>query len=235
MPLGQAMENPMAAVERAYEAPLGLPRYPDSVGHHTPVAQLAMLHAEARETARLANLLGRSIHAAAGLVAMSAVTLVAADAWGARALVWAGFMLAAAGVIALAYRRTIAQPFERAPLKSFSQDLKAILMFAGVAWGAGAFLGLPASAGIGYVVLFGAGGSAAIAVLLREPETALHFLAPTAALASFACVLRPLSGGALGAGFVLIACAAVAGVAVLAARSPESEQIAAEWANLPSS
>ena len=214
-----------------------LPQHPEhetieAQGPRNPVALLASLHREAEETARLANLLGRSIHAAIALPILAAATLALGGVGLAESAAWMVFVLAASAAIGFCYRRTIAAPFERAALKSFSRDLNAILAFGGFAWGAGAFLALPASTGIGAVVLFAAGASTAVAVLLRERESAFLFLAPVAALASFACVLRPLDAGALGAAFILIACAAVAAGAA-AAGSWRAEERGSALAGLP--
>src|ERR1044072_7242142 len=103
---------------------------------HT-VARLAELHSEAEETARLANLLGRSIHVAVALPVLVAAALAAGRIGMAQSAAWIAFVLCASFAIARAYRRTIWQPFEHAALKSFSQDLGAILVFGGFAWGAG--------------------------------------------------------------------------------------------------
>jgi hypothetical protein len=227
------MERTMAVAERASQPEPAQPPKAETSGARSPVARLAVLHAEAKETARLANLLGRSIHAAAALVAMGATTLILAGSLTAENLVWSGFVIVAAGAIALAFRRTIRRPFERAALKSFSQDLDAIMAFAGTAWGAGAFLALPAGASLAAPILFSAGACAIVAVLLREYESSLHFLAPTAALASFACVLRPPPGSALTAALVLIACAFVAALSLTAGRRNNRAQSAAELAQLP--
>ena len=199
----------------------------------SPVARLAALHAEAKDTARLANLLGRSIHAAAALVTMGAAALALAGALTAESMVWSAFVLVGAVAVGLAWHRTIKQPFERAALKSFSQDLDASMAFAGTAWGAGTFLALPIGADNAAILLFSAGACAVIALLLREYESTLHFLAPTAALASFACVLRPLPGSVLAAALVLIACGAVATAVVIAARWNAREQSTAELAIFP--
>lgn len=220
----------MAVTQRVPQASVPSTSATDSIH---PVAQLAMLHAEAQETAQLANLLGRSIHTASALVLMTIAALAFGGAGLAESVTWAAFMLAAAGAIVAAYRRTIGQPFERAALKSFSHDLHAILVFAGFAWGAGAFLALSASATIGTVVLFSAGTSTVIALLLRDRQCVFLFLAPVAALSSFACVLRPLSGGALDAAAVLIGCGVAAGAAVLAARTTPMNTEMPELAGLP--
>ncbi len=161
----------------------------------SPVARLAMLHTEAQDTARLANLLGRSIYVSAAVAIMAIAAFALGGTGFLEGITWAVFMSVAVVAAALAYRRTIRQPFERVALKSFSQDLNAILVFAGFAWGAGAFLALPVAASMGTIVVFSAGAGAIIALLLREQECAFLFLAPVALLASFACVLRPLPGG----------------------------------------
>jgi hypothetical protein len=224
------MENTMAPLPAAREA---LTRAPSDTQH--PVARLAALHVEARETARLANLLGRSAYAVLALPAMTLATLALSELGGGlvQAFVWIVFMTVATGAILFAYRRTIGQPFERAALKSFSQDLSAILVFAGFAWGAGAFLALAPHTAIGAPALFVATAAASVGLLLREREMVFLFLAPAATLTSFACVLRPTAGGALDAALVLIASATVAGIAILAERMRDRAQEMPELAGLP--
>lgn len=227
------MEGTMPVAQRASHPERVQPRAAGPFEARGPVARLAAFHAEAQDTARLASLLGRSIHAAVALIAMGMGVLIFAGAISAENMAWSGFVLVGASAIALARRRTIKQPFERAALKSFSEDLNAIMALAGTAWGAGAFLAVPADAGIAAIVLFAAGACAVIALLLREHESSLHFLAPTAALASFACVLRPFPGGALAAALVLLACGAVAIIAVSAARWSARAHNCTELAALP--
>lgn len=180
------------------------------------IAKLADLRTESEETARLANLLGRSLYAAIALpmLGASTVALSAGTGW-ARPLVWCTFVAAAAITMLCTYVRTIRQPFERSALKSFAQDMSAILLYAGFAWGAGAFLALPAGTAIAPAILFAAAPGIAVAALLREREAVFLFLAPVAALAAFASVLRPFAGGALTAGLILVVCAGVVGAAAL--------------------
>ena len=59
--------------------------------------------------------------------------------------------------------RTSRAPFQRPSLKSFARDVSAILLYAGFAWGAGAFLVLASDAGIFPTVLFAAAHSLAMA------------------------------------------------------------------------
>ena len=223
----------MAIAERAFQSQRVPSQMAEGPDVSSPIARLMLLHAEAKDTARLANLLGRTIYAAAALAVMGAIALIFAGSPSAASIVWSGFVLTAVGAIALAFRRTMKRPFERAALKSFSQDLDAIMAFAGTAWGAGAFLALPADVAIATSVFFSAGTCAIIAVLLRERESTLHFLAPTATLASFACVLRPLPGDALSAALVLVACGSVAVLSAITMRGGERTLTAAELAQLP--
>jgi len=180
------------------------------------VAKLAVLHAEAEETARLANLLSRALHAAIALplaatlvIALSSGTSVAPRA------AWAVLVAVASLAIARAYAAAIGRPFERAALHAFAQDLMEVLVYSGCAWGAGAFLVLPGSAPVGSALVFAAAPALGIGLLLRERRAVLFFLAPVATLTSFACVLRQFSDGATNAALVLIASAVVAAALIL--------------------
>ena len=180
------------------------------------IAKLALLYAEAEETARLANLLGRSLYAAIALLLLGALTVGLAEGTELiRPLVWCAFVAAAAIAMLSAYFHTIGRPFERVALKSFAEDMSAILLYSGFAWGAGTFLVLPAGTGMAAAILFAAAPGIAIAALLREREAVFLFLAPVATLAAFASVLRPFAGGALAAGLILIAGAGIAAAVVL--------------------
>jgi hypothetical protein len=183
------------------------------------IARLAVLHAEAAETARLSNLLGRSFYAAITLPIAAGVTIAFSTAAGApRCMAWAILVIAASLAIARAYSVTIGEPFERAALDAFSRDLSVVLLYAGLAWGAGAFLVLTNGAPIGAAVLFASAPTLALALLLRERNAVLLFLAPVVTLTSFACVLRPFSDGPLQAALVLMACALVGGAIFIADR-----------------
>src|SRR5471032_2169770 len=87
------------------------------------IARLAILHAEASETARLANLLGRSFYAAVALPIAAGVTIAFSTSSGApRCVAWAVLVITASFAITRAYAVTIGQPFERSALNAFSQD-----------------------------------------------------------------------------------------------------------------
>ncbi|MBV9046422.1 MAG: hypothetical protein JO294_14975 [Alphaproteobacteria bacterium] len=183
------------------------------------LAKLSAMHAEAVETAELSNLLGRSLHVAIALPVLALATVLLAGGAGIPSTIaWLILVAVATLSIARAYGHAIHQPFERTVLHAFWRDINACLLYAGFAWGAGAFLGLAAQSSVGVALLFAAAPPILFMTLLRERESVLLFLAPVAALTSFACVLRPFSGGALSAALVLIACAIVAGVTVYASR-----------------
>jgi len=201
-------------------------RVSEEIASGGAIAKLAALHAEAEETARLANLLGRSLYAAIALPVIALLIVGFSDGTSvSRTLVWCAFVAAASFAMLRAYLRTIGQPFERVALKSFAEDMSPILLFTGFAWGAGGFLALSAGTDIVGALLFVAVPAIAVAALLREREAVFLFLAPVAVLSSFASVLMPFAGGALGAGLILIACAAIAAAAVLADRRRTGEFI----------
>ncbi|MBV8977008.1 MAG: hypothetical protein JO261_01975 [Alphaproteobacteria bacterium] len=180
-----------------------------------PLARLAALHREAEETSQLANLLGRSIQAAAALALMACAVVLFAGPQSAQAAAWITFVGAAAGAIGIIYRSAILRPFERPALVVFSRDFRAAMLFAGAAWGSGAFLVLPPAANIAAVVLFVTGAATIVALILRERDSTMFFLAPAALMVAAASILKPLAAGDFGAIFVLIACAAL-GVSVAA-------------------
>ena len=205
----------MALIEQVNIAPQ---TGPVPASPRADISRLAALHREAEETALLANLLGRAPYAAAALAISAglAVTFAANDVAAARTVTWLVLMLVGIGAIARAYGQAIAAPFERAVLKSFSQDLMALTLYMGFAWGAGAFLVLPADVNPVVALAFAAGVPALFAILLRDRDAGLCFLAPVAGLSAFACVLR--SGSVLTMALIFLACGAVAGAIFLGPR-----------------
>lgn len=183
------------------------------------LARLKVLHAEAEETARLANLLGRSLYAGLALPVLGIVTVGLADGaspvW---QLIWCGFVASVSLALLVAYRHAMRQPFERSTLKAFAKDLSAILLFAGFVWGAGAFLALPAGTSAIPAILFAAAPAIAVAAFLREREAVFLFVLPVVATAAFGSVARPFADGLLDGGLIAAACAIVAGASVLCER-----------------
>jgi hypothetical protein len=203
----------MHSITQAPERLLKIKGRPDAL------AKLKALHGEAEETARLANLLGRSAYVGAALPFLAIVTMgLAVEMSPAPQLVWLVFVGAVALAMLIAYRRAIKSPFERAALKTYAKDLSAILLFAGFAWGAGAFLALPAAAPASAAIVFALLPAAIVATLLRDRDALFLFLAPVTALTAAACLLKPFAGGLWTAGLVVAAAALLVGAAHLVER-----------------
>ncbi|HWA31014.1 MAG TPA: hypothetical protein VG867_07940 [Rhizomicrobium sp.] len=199
------------------------------------IARLALLHDEARETAILANLLGRTPYAASVLAAGAIATalFLRGTTPPAECGVWLVLMLLGPMAMLRNYARAIDKPFERGSLREFAYDLNAIVIYAGFAWGAGAFLALAPDVSPFALAAFAAIVPAAIAVTLRTREIALGFLAPVATLCAFAAVIRPLPEGPLASAFVLIAAACVAGATLWADRLFAPSPLPANLARTP--
>lgn len=204
------------------------PHNPES-GQHQPqdmapvptgsLAKLAMLHEEASETARLANLLGACPRAVAGIVVLALATVWLSGGnlqW--TNLLWLSFVAAAAATLTYSYTRTIRRPFARLRLKRFAAHMSAGLLFAGFAWGAGAYLTLPADGGPLAAALFVSAPALAIVLTVREREAVFLFVLPAAVLSAFAAVLRPFADPTLASALVVIASALVSALAM--ARDP---------------
>jgi len=191
-------------------------RLPKLKGRPDALAKLKVLYGEAEETARLANLLGRSAYVGMALPFLAMVTMgLAVDMSPAPQLVWLVFVGAVALAMLIAYRHAIKSPFEPAALKTYAKDLSAILLFAGFAWGAGAFLALPVATPASAAIVFTLLPAAIIAALLRDRDALFLFLAPVTALTVAACLLKPFAGGAWAAGLVVVAAALLVGAARL--------------------
>jgi len=177
--------------------------------------RLSHLHDEAVETAQHANLLGRAPRAAILLAAgfvLVALAIPGADL--VSLAVWGLFVGAAAFAVIRAYRQGIRAPFEIKKLRAFAADLHAILLYSGFAWGAGAFLALPADTGPVAVMAFSAGTAAILGVVLRERAATLSFLAPAILIPAAAAVLRPLPDGGSTALAVLMLAGLIAGLSL---------------------
>jgi len=202
----------MVAITQLFQRPERLPKTDERT---SAIARLKALHSEAAETAFLANLLGRSLYAGIALPVLGILAIGLCDGVNPAAqLVWCGFLAIVSLAMLIAYRRAMRKPFERPVLKEFAKDLSAILLFAGIAWGAGAFLALPVGTSAVAAITFAAAPSIIIAYLLRDREALYLFLAPVAALTLMACFLKPFADGVLAAGLVTLASAAIAGVAL---------------------
>lgn len=162
------------------------------IGEYQPSAleRLKHLHSEAVETLRLMKLLARVPTAAIALGTGGAI-LIVSSANSVPAILlgaWALFVGAAVTAMLRLARRAGALPINLLSLRTFSLDLNAVMLFAGFSWGAGAFIGMPASATMGSLLVFTLCGALAMGMILRAKGASLYFLVPNIALAAAAAL-----------------------------------------------
>ena len=178
--------------------------------------RLPQLHAETADTAHLARFLAGAVNAAGALTLLGMAAL-AFEAGGTlkACFSWAILVLFGVGALLRSYIRSTAAAFDRAPLTEAAQDLRAILLYAGFAWGAGAFLVLSPEAGWMEVLPFAVLPSLAIALLLKDMEGPLAFLIPLTAMTVAAAVLRPWPDAGLDTALLLMLQSSIAGRVIL--------------------
>ena len=205
----------MVAITKLYPGETPAPQSQHK-GRGASIARLKALHSEAEETARLANILGRSLYAGLALPVLAILTVaLSVEMSPVPQLIWCLFVGAVSVAILVAYRHAMRQPFERSSLKNFAKDLSAILLFAGFAWGSGAFLALPVGTQPLGALVFASAPAVIIAYLLRDREALFLFLAPVTVLSAAACLLKPFAGGVWAALLTILAAGVIAGVTML--------------------
>jgi hypothetical protein len=147
--------------------------------------RLPELHDESRLALRRARLMTRAVPAAGSLLALG--TLAAMFGGGALTPTFAWSLLVFLGVGAvLASHLRAASVFKDLP--GSAADMRAILLYLGVAWGAGAFLALAPEPVV--LVLFALAPSLVLARLLGDLPAILAFTAPATLLTFAALSLR---------------------------------------------
>lgn len=192
------------------------------------LARLAALHDEAAETAHLANLVGRTPWAV-GAMAVGALAVAGLGATlvpVAPLAAWLILVIAGAMALTRTYARAIAAPFDRDTLKSFTRTLSAALFFAGFAWGAGAFLALPAGTGLALGFVFVGAVPAVLATLFRSRDLAMSFLVPATAMGAF-CALMGGAGGLAMIGMAMGGLVTAAGCGLVERMGPAPRSVTA--------
>jgi hypothetical protein len=166
------------------------------VRHHArplpvlPVAaldQLARLHVETSEASRLVKFLRSAVHAASLFMLMgTCVLLLGGGPTIGHNFAWAALILIGVTALLYSFIRTNAAVFGRAPVSEAARNLRAILFYMGAAWGAGAFLAVPASLPVLQAVLFAVIPAMLLALLLKDLAGLAAFLAPAGALTIWA-------------------------------------------------
>ena len=187
------------------------------------LARLPEIHAEAAETAQLGRLLRSAADAAGALMLLGAAAVMAAGGGGLKAeFIWVLLMLAGVGALLRCYIKSTAQAFDRTPLRRAARELRGILFYTGLAWGAGAFLllgndPLPIM-GLCFAVL----PSVILVPLLRDKTGSLLFLGPVTALTAAAMALEHWSATPVALAMLLVVQGIVAAGVALAGRTGQT-------------
>jgi hypothetical protein len=167
------------------------------------LAKLPLLHAEAARNASLGRFLANSIAVAGLLVLLGGTALLASGGSSASALVWSLLLLA--GVVAMT-ANSLRRPPRRLPeafLETAAADLRAILLYTGFAWGAGAFLVLPAAPAPALALGFAIVPLLLTALLLKDEGGVMAFAGPVTVLGAAAALFQQWPDGRLLAPVIL--------------------------------
>jgi hypothetical protein len=149
--------------------------------------RLARLHVETSETGRLVVFLRAALNAASLFLLMgTCVLFLGGGATIAHNFAWAALMLIGIAALLYSYIRTNAAVFDRAPITESARNLRLIFLYMGLAWGAGAFLAVPATLSWLTAVLFAVIPTLLLVLLLHDGAAAAAFLVP-AGLLTAAC------------------------------------------------
>jgi len=168
----------------------------NTINHHSkslpvlPLAaldQLARLHVETSQANRLVKFLRSAVHAASLFMLMGAsVLLLGGGTTIGRNFSWAALVLVGVAALTHSYIRTNAAVFDRTPVSQAAWNLRAILFYMGIAWGAGAFLVMPPDLPVVAATLFAVMPAVLLAVVLNDLRGLAAFQAPAGALTAVA-------------------------------------------------
>lgn len=161
---------------------------------HMALDRLTALHDESRLALRRAGLLARATQAAGLLLAFGAVAALLGGGTLGATFLWSLLVLAGIVAVVASHLRTTAIFKDMA---GSAADLRAILLYLGVAWGLGAFLAL--SAEPLRLIAFAVIPCIAVALLLRDGPAIAAFAGPVTLIAALAAQLRLENAWATGA------------------------------------
>jgi hypothetical protein len=135
---------------------------------------------------------------------------------------WTLLVLTGVGAMLRSYIQSIAQAFDRLPLREAAKDLRAVLLYTGFAWGAGAFLLLGNNPmpimGLCFAVL----PPAILLPLLRDKDAGLFFLGPVTVLTAAAMVLQHWAAMPVALTMLLVVQASIGAGLVFAGRTKQA-------------
>jgi hypothetical protein len=201
-----ALTDSNESLPRAATTPAGLP-----ASSRQALTRLPKIHAEISDTVSLARFLRSAVTAGAALILLGALALMLAGGAGIQQeFAWSVLVLAGVAAMLRSYIKSTAQGFDRAPLRESARDLRAIMFYAGFAWGSGAFLLLGNNpvpiTGLCFAVLPGA----FLLPLLKDRAACLNFIVPVTGLTASAIILEPWGDASVALAMLLLVQGAIA-------------------------
>lgn len=145
--------------------------------------QLARIHVETSLASRLVVFLRSAVHVASLFMLMgTCVLFLGGGATIGRNFGWAVLILMGVTGLLYSYIRTNAAAFDRAPVSEAARNLRALLFYMGLAWGAGAFLAVPPDLSLLRAVLFAVMPTLLLALIANDVAGLAVFLVPAGAL-----------------------------------------------------
>ena len=167
--------------------------------------QLARLHAESSQASRLAKFLQGAVHAASLFMLMGACVLAfGGGATIGRNFSWAVLVLTGVAALLYSYIRSDAAAFSRAPASQAARNLRVILLYLGIAWGAGAFLAMPPDVPAPAAILFAVMPAMLLAWQLRDLGGLAAFQGPAGILTIAAAFAQHWPQAGLDAVMILV-------------------------------
>jgi hypothetical protein len=157
----------------------------------TALDQLARLHVETSQASRLVVFLRSAVHIASLFMLMgTCVLFLGGGATIGHNFSWAVLILIGVTGLLYSYIRTNAAVFDRAPVSEAARNLRAVLFYMGLAWGAGAFLAVPPDLPLLQAILFAVMPTLLLALMANDIAGLAAFLVPTGALTIGAAFMR---------------------------------------------
>ena len=170
------------------------------------LTRLPELHAELSLTASLAGFVRSSAAAASALTVMGCLAVWTAGGAGLKQeFIWSLLMMMGVAALLRAHIRSTARAFDRVPLCEAARDLRFIVFYAGLAWGAGAFLLLGSDplpiTGLCFAVV----PSVLMVLILQDRAAGLLFMAPVTVLTAAAIRTQPWADRPVALAVLLVA------------------------------
>jgi hypothetical protein len=181
-------------------------------GPDAALRRLPQLHDESRLALRRASLMARAVPAAGSLLVLGTLAAMFGGGELSMTFIWSLLVCGGVGAVLASHLRA-ASVFK--DLAGSTADMRAILLYLGVAWGLGAFLALAPQAGL--IIGFALVPSLALGLMLNDLPAILAFAGPITFLSIAALVVRT---GNMTAGGILLLLQAVCGFLLLRKRTP---------------